>query len=70
MADLQHAVRSTDNADAMAGKVPQKYRDYARAVDAQSEQLLTIRGMFRIRSAESMGRAPIPIEEVEPTTRS
>ena len=68
VADLQHAVRSTDNADAKAGKVPQKYRDYARAIDAQSEQLLTIRGMFRIRSAESMGRKPIPIDEVEPTT--
>jgi glutamate synthase (NADPH/NADH) large chain len=66
VADLQHAVRSTDNADAMAGKVPQKYRDFARAIDEQSEQLLTIRGLFRVRSAESMGKKPVPIEEVEP----
>jgi len=68
VADLQHAVRSTTNEDAMAGRVPQKYRDFAKAIDAQSEQLLTIRGLFRIRSAESMGRKPIPIEEVEPAS--
>ena len=68
VADLQHAVRSTDNADAMSGRVPQKYRDYAKAVDEQSEQLLTLRGLFRIRSAESMGRTPIPLEEVEPAS--
>jgi glutamate synthase (NADPH/NADH) large chain len=68
VADLQHAVRSTENADAMAGKIPQKYRDYARAIDEQSEQLLTLRGMFRIRSAESMGKKPVPLEEVEPAT--
>jgi glutamate synthase (NADPH) large chain len=66
VADLQHAVRSTDNADAMSGRVPQKYRDFAKAIDEQSEQLLTIRGLFRIRSASSMGRTPVPIEEVEP----
>jgi len=27
---------------------------------------MTLRGMFRIRSAESMGRKPIPLDEVEP----
>src|SRR5690606_3331784 len=68
VADLQHAVRSTDNADAKAGKVPQKYRDYARAIDEQSEQLLTMRGLFRIRSAESMGKKPVPLDEVEPAS--
>jgi len=66
VADLQHAVRSTEPADAMSGRVPQRYRDFAKAIDAQSEQLLTIRGLFRIRSTESMGRTPVPIEEVEP----
>ena len=65
VADLQHAVRGTDNKDAMSGKIPQKYRDFAKAIDEQAEQLTTIRGMFRIRSAESMGRAPVPLEEVE-----
>ena len=32
----------------------------------QSERLLTIRGLFRIKSAEEDGRKPVPIEEVEP----
>ena len=68
VADLQHAVRSTDPADAMAGRIPQKYRDFAKAIDAQSEQLLTIRGLFRIRSTESMGRKPVPLDEVEPAS--
>ena len=28
--------------DAMAGKVPQKWRDYAKGVNDQSEQLMTL----------------------------
>ena len=66
VADLQHAVRGADNKDAMSGKVPQKFRDFAKAINDQSEQLMTLRGMFRIRSAQSMGRTPVPIEDVEP----
>lgn len=66
VADLQHAVRGTDNSDAMSGRIPQKYRDFAKAINDQSEQLMTLRGMFRVRSAESLGRKPVPIEEVEP----
>ncbi len=66
VADLQHAVRGTEVSQAMAGKIPQKYRDFARAINDQSEQLMTMRGMFRIRGAESMGRAPVPLEDVEP----
>ncbi|HET6390327.1 glutamate synthase large subunit [Hyphomicrobium sp.] len=65
VADLQHAVRSADNKDAMSGRVPQKYRDFAKAINDQTEQLMTLRGMFRIRSAESFGRKPVPLEEVE-----
>ena len=57
VADLQHAVR---------GNLPDKYRSFAKQVNDQSEQLMTMRGMFRIRSAESLGRKPVPIEEVEP----
>ncbi|MDO9381891.1 MAG: glutamate synthase large subunit [Hyphomicrobiaceae bacterium] len=68
VADLQHAVRAGNNADAMAGKVPQKFRDFSKAIDDQSEQLMTMRGMFRIRSAEEMGREPVPLDEVEPAT--
>ncbi|MGF1650631.1 MAG: glutamate synthase large subunit [Hyphomicrobiaceae bacterium] len=57
VADLQHAVR---------GNMPDKYRDYARRINDQSAQLLTIRGMFRIKSAEEAGRKPVALEEVEP----
>ncbi len=58
VADLQHAVR---------GKIPDKYRSFAKQINEQSEQLLTLRGMFRIKSAEEIGRKPIPLDEVEPT---
>ena len=39
---------------------------YAKIINEQSEQLLTIRGLFRIKTAEEDGRKPVPIEEVEP----
>ncbi len=54
---LQHAVR---------GNSYEKYRHYAKLINEQSEHLFTIRGLFRIRSAEEDGRAPVPLEEVEP----
>jgi len=57
VAALQHAVR---------GNSYDRYRAFARLIDEQSEQFLTIRGLFRIRSAAEDGRAPVPIEEVEP----
>ncbi|MGD9502508.1 MAG: glutamate synthase large subunit, partial [Methyloceanibacter sp.] len=57
VADLQHAVR---------GSLPEKYRSFAKQINDQSEQLLTLRGMFRIRTAEELGRKPIPLDEVEP----
>ena len=66
VADLQHAVRGTDNADAKAGKIPQKFRDYSRQIDEQSEQAMTLRGLFRIKSADEMDRKPVPLDEVEP----
>ena len=57
VADLQHAVR---------GALPEKYRSFAKQINEQTEQLLTLRGMFRIKTAEEMGRKPVPLEEVEP----
>src|SRR5690606_17941393 len=57
VAALQHAVR---------GNSYEKYRTFARIINEQSEKLLTIRGLFRIKSAEEDGRKPVPIEEVEP----
>ncbi|MEX0752565.1 MAG: glutamate synthase central domain-containing protein, partial [Xanthobacteraceae bacterium] len=57
VATLQHAVR---------GNSQDKYRAFARELNEQSEGLLTIRGLFRLKGAEEDGRKPIPIEEVEP----
>jgi glutamate synthase (NADPH/NADH) large chain len=54
---LQHAVR---------GNLPEQYREFAKIVNDQSERLLTIRGMFRLKKPEEDGRKPIPLDEVEP----
>src|SRR5205823_5474776 len=54
---LQHAVR---------GNSLDYYKAYAKVSNEQSERLLTIRGLFRIKSAEEDDRKPVPIEEVEP----
>ncbi|MFL5106088.1 MAG: glutamate synthase-related protein, partial [Xanthobacteraceae bacterium] len=54
---LQHAVRAN---------LPDQYRHYAKVSNEQTERLLTIRGLFRIKSAEDDNRKPVPIEEVEP----
>jgi glutamate synthase domain-containing protein 2/glutamate synthase domain-containing protein 3 len=51
---LQHAVR---NSDAKA------YADFAAAVNEQSKQLCTLRGLFEFKKGQ-----PIPLEEVEPAT--
>jgi glutamate synthase (NADPH) large chain len=57
VAALQHAVR---------GNSRDKYLAYAAACNEQSERLLTIRGMFRIKSAGEDGRAAVQLGEVEP----
>src|SRR5258708_4779323 len=57
VATLQHAVR---------GNSLEQYKAFAKIVNEQTERLLTIRGLFRIKSAEDDGRKPVPIEEVEP----
>jgi glutamate synthase (NADPH) large chain len=57
VAALQHAVR---------GNSRDKYRAYAEVSNEQSERLLTIRGMFRLKTAEEDGRTPVPLDEVEP----
>jgi glutamate synthase (NADPH/NADH) large chain len=54
---LQHAVR---------GNARDRYDAFAKALNEQNEQLLTIRGLFRIKSAEEDGRRPIGLDEVEP----
>jgi glutamate synthase (NADPH/NADH) large chain len=51
---LQHAVR---------GNLPDAYRDFARAINEQSERLLTLRGLMRFKTG-----TPVPLEEVEPAS--
>ncbi len=59
---LQHAVRGSGD------KALADYRAYAKSINDQSEALLTIRGLFDIRSAEDDGRKPIAIDDVEPAS--
>jgi glutamate synthase (NADPH/NADH) large chain len=60
VADLQHAVR---------GNLPDKFRAYAQQINDQSEQLMTLRGLFRLRTAPEMGRKSVPLQDVEPAGR-
>jgi len=57
VAMLQHAVR---------GNIPEKFREYTDSLNDQSEQLMTLRGLFRIKDADEIAQKPIPLEEVEP----
>ena len=41
------------------------FRDYTRLVDDQAEQLMTLRGLFKLRLGL---RKPIPIDDVEPVS--
>ncbi|MGF7153938.1 glutamate synthase large subunit [Novosphingobium gossypii] len=51
---LQHAVR---------GNVPEKYRDFARTINEQSERMLTIRGLMEFVPGQS-----IHIDDVQPAS--
>jgi glutamate synthase (NADPH/NADH) large chain len=53
IAALQHAVR---------GDAQDRYREFARLVNDQSERLMTPRGLFALNPAET----PVPLDEVEP----
>ena len=53
---LQHAVR---------GNSREKYRAFAKILNEQ-DTLVTIRGLFRVKTAEEDERKPVPLEEVEP----
>jgi len=57
VAKLQHAVRNDSF---------ETYRDYAEMVNADADNRLTIRNLFRIKTATDEGRAPVPLDEVEP----
>ncbi len=57
---LQHSTRS--------GRYD-VFKQYTSRIDEQSERLMTLRGLFRFRTAEDEGgRTPIPLEEVEPVS--
>ncbi|MCW5697119.1 MAG: glutamate synthase large subunit [Bauldia sp.] len=58
--DLQHAVRGEGEQAAA------DYKSYARRINEQNEYLLTIRGLFDLRSAEDDGRKPLSLDQVEP----
>ena len=51
---LQHAVMQND---------PKAYAEYAEAINNQSRELMTLRGLFEFTSGE-----PVPLEEVEPAS--
>ncbi|MBB3089330.1 glutamate synthase (NADPH/NADH) large chain [Nocardioides albus] len=54
---LQHATRS--------GRYD-VFKQYTDRVNEQSERLMTLRGLFKLKGAEELGRAKISIDEVEP----
>ncbi|GAB2447490.1 glutamate synthase large subunit [Nocardioides hungaricus] len=56
---LQHATRS--------GRYD-VFKQYTARVDEQSQRLMTLRGLFRLKSAEEAGRPPISVDEVEPVS--
>jgi glutamate synthase (NADPH/NADH) large chain len=56
---LQHATR-TGRYDV--------FKQYTERVNDQSERLMTLRGLFAFKDPAAQGRAPVPIEEVEPVS--
>ena len=57
VASLQHAVRLN---------AAERYHEFARLVNEGENRLRTVRGLFRIKAAEEFGRAPVPLDTVEP----
>ncbi len=55
VADLQHAVR---------GNQPDRYEEFAKSINEQSERHLTIRGLMEFKFADQA----IPLDEVEPAS--
>ncbi len=64
IADLQHAVRSDEGSEGAQAK----YDAFARAINNQNEHLMTFRGLMTIKTAEDLGRTPVPLDEVEPAS--
>src|SRR6187401_2117805 len=53
---LQHAVR---------GNSLERYKAFAKILNEQSERLLTLRGLFRIKTADDEKRKPVKLDQVE-----
>jgi len=53
--NLQHAVR---------GNLPDKYREFAKTINDQSQRMLTIRGLMEFRKADK----PLDLSQVEPAS--
>ncbi|WP_176082850.1 glutamate synthase large subunit [Martelella sp. HB161492] len=59
VAELQHAVR---------GNARDRYDAFSRMENESALRMNTIRGLFRVKSAEELGRKPVAIEDVEPAS--
>ena len=57
--NLQHAVRG-NNRD--------QYREFARLINDQDRELLTLRGLFDVKTAEDIGNTAVSIDDVEPVS--
>ena len=57
ISNLQHAVR---------GNSRDNYKRFAKSINENQERLLTIRGLFRLRNADELGRKALDVNEVEP----
>ncbi len=59
VSSLQHAVR---------GNSMEKFREYTKQIDADSHNANFLRGLFKIKKAEDVGRKPVKLEDVEPAS--
>ncbi len=59
VAHLQHAAR---------GNLPDAYRKFAEEINRQDENACTVRSLFQIKTAQELGKMPVPLEEVEPAS--
>lgn len=57
VADLQHAVRTANS---------ELFKAYSRRINGETARAKTIRGLFKIKTAEERGAKAISIDEVEP----
>jgi glutamate synthase (NADPH/NADH) large chain len=57
VATLQHAVRKGSW---------ETFKDFSRQVDGDTARAKAIRGLFKLKLAGATGRAPVPLDEVEP----